>query len=99
MSVGPLVATSDHERAVRLQHVQLAEASFNPLPFDAAAAREFGKVASCLRREGRKTQARSFDAMIAAVALANVLPLHTCNPDDFEGIDDLVVVAVPHPHG
>jgi predicted nucleic acid-binding protein len=35
--------------------------------------------------------------MIAAVALANGLPLYTCNPDDFSGIDGLVVIAVTHP--
>ena len=37
------------------------------------------------------------DAMIAAVALANGLPLFTCNPDDFAGIDGPTVVAVTHP--
>jgi hypothetical protein len=31
------------------------------------------------------------------VALANGLPLYTCNPDDFAGIDGLVVVSVKHP--
>lgn len=37
------------------------------------------------------------DAMIAATALANELPLFTCNPDDFAGIEELAVVAVPYP--
>lgn len=40
---------------------------------------------------------RTFDAMIAAIALANDLPVYTCNPDDFEGIDELRVVVVPLP--
>jgi predicted nucleic acid-binding protein len=35
--------------------------------------------------------------MIAAICVANDLPIHTCNPDDFAGIDGLVVVEVPHP--
>jgi predicted nucleic acid-binding protein len=35
--------------------------------------------------------------MIAATALANGLPLYTCNPDNFAGIDDLMLIAVPHP--
>jgi len=35
--------------------------------------------------------------MIAATALANDLPVHTCNPDDFTAIDGLEVIAVPHP--
>ena len=97
LSVGPLVASSDAEREVRQAHVQQAEANFEPLPFDAAAARAFGRVAASLRRAGRKRSARAYDAMIAAVALAHGLPLHTCNPDDFSDIDGLVVVTVPHP--
>ena len=99
LSVGPLVARDDAERAARQAHLQQAEADFDPLPFDAAAARAFGQVAASLRRSGRKASARSYDAMIAATALANELPLYTCNPNDFSGIDDLEVVAVPHPAG
>lgn len=40
---------------------------------------------------------RAYDAMIAATAVANDLAVHTCNPDDFAGIDGLSVVAVPQP--
>ena len=80
-----------------LAHLQQAEATFDPLPFDADAARAFGRVAASLRRSGRKATERAYDAMIAAIAIANGLPLHTCNPDDFTGIDDLIVVAVPRP--
>ena len=35
--------------------------------------------------------------MIAAIAVANGIPLYTCNPADFTGIDDLTVIAVPQP--
>ena len=97
LSVGPLVASSDEERAARQAHVQQAEADFDPLPFDAQAARAFGRVAASLRRAGRKSHARAYDAMIAATALAHGLPVYTCSPDDFRGIDDLEVVAVPQP--
>lgn len=97
LSVGPLVATTDEERAARQAHLQQAEADFDPLPFDAAAARAFGAVAAALPRSGRKASARSYDAMIAAVAIANELPLHTCNPGDFIDIDALNLVRVPHP--
>lgn len=97
LSVGPLVASSEVERAARQAHLQQAEADFDPLAFDAAAARSFGQVAASLRRAGRKPAARAYDAMIAAVCVANQLPIHTCNPADFSGIDDLVVVDVPHP--
>ncbi len=97
LSVGPLVATNEKERTARQAHLQQAEADFNPLPFDAEAARAFGQVAASLRRSGRKVAARSFDAMIAATAMSNDLAVHTCNPADFEGIDGLSVIAVPHP--
>jgi tRNA(fMet)-specific endonuclease VapC len=97
LSVGPLVATTDAERAARQAHVQKAEADFDPLPFDASAARTFGRVAASLRRAGRKPSARAYDAMIAATALSNDLPVYTCNPADFAGIDGLTVVAVPVP--
>jgi predicted nucleic acid-binding protein len=97
LAVGPLVATDDAERARRQAHLQQAEADFVPLPFDDAAARAFGGVASSLRRAGRKTAARAYDAMIAATAIANGLPVYTCNPDDFAGIDGLEVIPVPVP--
>lgn len=97
LSVGPLVASDDHERAARQAHVQQAEADFDPLPFDAAAARSFGRVAASLRRAGRKPSARAYDAMTAAVCFENQLPIHTCNPSDSSGIDDLERIAVPHP--
>lgn len=97
LSVGPLVATTDEERSARQAHLQQAEADFEPLPFDAAAARSFGGVAAGLRRAGRKPAARAYDAMIAAIAIAHELAVHTCNPRDFVGIDGLRVVDVPHP--
>jgi predicted nucleic acid-binding protein len=97
LSVGPLIVKSDVERARRLAHLQQIEASFNPLPFDVDAARAFGSVAASLRQAGRKIESRRKDAMIAAIALANDLPVYTCNPRDFEGIDRLEVVPIPVP--
>ena len=94
---GPLVAGDESERVARQAHLQQAEADFDPLPFDGAAARAFGRVAASLRRSGRKATARAYDAMIAATALANDLPVYTCNPADFNGIDGLDVVAVAVP--
>jgi predicted nucleic acid-binding protein len=98
LSVGPLVASEESERVARQSQLQQAEADFEPIPFDAGAARAFGRVVASLRRSGRKPTARTYDAMIAATALANELPLYSCNPSDFSGIDGLDVVAVPVPH-
>jgi predicted nucleic acid-binding protein len=95
LSVGPLVATDEVERARRMAHLQQVEASFNPLPFDVGAARAFGGVVASLRQAGRKVAARRKDAMIAAIALASGLPVYTCNSRDFEGIDGLEIVTIP----
>ncbi len=97
LSVGPLVAADPGEQAIRQARLQQAEADFDPLPFDAAAARAFGRVAASLHRSGRKAQARAYDAMIAATAISNDLPLYTCNPADFEHIDELDLRPVSHP--
>jgi predicted nucleic acid-binding protein len=99
LSVGPLVARDEAERAARQAHLQQAESDFEPLAFDAAAARVFGRVSASLRRAGRQPAARAYDAMIAATAIAAGLPIYTCNPDDFNGIDDLEVIGLPVPPG
>lgn len=89
LSVGPLVAKSPGERIARQAVLQQVEADFQPLPFDDSAARAFGRVAAQLRNTGRKTTARAYDALIAATALANDLPVFTRNLDDFSGIESL----------
>lgn len=96
LSVGPVVATTDEDRVARQAHLQLAESDFDPIPFDADAARAFAFVASSLRAAGRKPAARAYDALIAATAISRGLPLYTCNPSDFDGIDrlDLRPVAI-----
>lgn len=97
LSVGPLVAVDEQERADRQARLQQAKADFDPLPFDVAAARAFGQVAAELRRGGGEASARAYDALIAATASANDLPPYTCSPADFLGISRLRVVPVPHP--
>jgi tRNA(fMet)-specific endonuclease VapC len=94
LSVGPLVATTDEERSARQSALQQVEADFHPIPFDDRAARAFGRVAAELRASGRKMTARAYDALIAATAVANDLPVFTRNPDDFSAIDLLTVVTV-----
>ena len=94
LAVGPLVTDDPDERAARQAVLQQAEADFTPLPFDAAAARAFARVAADLRGAGRRRAARAFDALIASVAVANGLPVHTADPDGFRGIRDLEVRTV-----
>jgi predicted nucleic acid-binding protein len=90
------------ERARRLDVLQRAEAEFDPIPFDAEAARIYGRVAAAMIAAGRKPRRRVTDLMIAAIAIAADLPLFTTNPADFSGLDGLLTVvpvarpAVPH---
>lgn len=94
LAAGPHVASDAKERGVRQDRLQRAEAAFDALPFDAAAARGYGRVYSAVVSTGRKARgARAVDLLIAATAAAAALPLYTRNVDDFRGLDDVVVVV------
>lgn len=98
LSAGPHHTEDRRERARRLDLLQRVESAFDPLPFDAEAARAFGQVCAAVLAAGRKTRGRISDLMIASVAIANRLPLYTTNPGDFDGLDELLtVVPVTHP--
>ena len=97
ISAGPYHTTDAAERARRTSVLQHVEATFEPLPFDAAAARAFGQVSAAVLAVGRKTRSRLADLMIASVAVSNGLPLYTSNPDDFRGLD-VVMTVVPVGH-
>lgn len=87
------------ERARRLDVLQRAESEFDPIPFDAEAARIYGRVTAAVIAAGRKPRRRATDLMIASVAIAQELPLLTTNPDDFSGLDELLtVLPVTRPH-
>jgi predicted nucleic acid-binding protein len=86
------------ERARRLEILQRAESEFDPVPFDAEAARIYGRVTAAVVAAGRKPHRRTIDLMIAATAIAEGLPLYTTNPADFNGVDTLVrIVPVTRP--
>ncbi|MFF3672243.1 PIN domain-containing protein [Microtetraspora malaysiensis] len=57
------------------------------------AAREYGQLWTAVIASGRNPRPRPADLMIACVAIANRLPLYTCNPKDFKGLDHLLTVA------
>lgn len=90
LAAGPH-ATDDHqERARRQDRLQRIEALMDPLPFDAAAARTYGRIYAATRSADRKPRgARAMDLLIAAVALANELPLVTRNPGDFDHLEGI----------
>jgi predicted nucleic acid-binding protein len=81
------------ERGRRLDVLQRAESEFDPIPFDTEAARIFGRVTAAIIAGGRKPRRRIADLMIAAIAIAEELPLFTTNPDDFAGLADLLTVV------
>lgn len=93
LASGPHAATDPGERALRQRRLQEAEATFEPLPFDAEAARAHGQIYGAVRSTGRSARGRVMDLQIAAVAVANGLPLYTRNPDDLRGLGGLVTVV------
>jgi len=95
LAAGPHATTDADERARRQDRLQRAEAAFDPLPFDADAARAYGRVYAAVTTAGRKARgARAVDLLIAASALANSLPLYTRDGDDFQALEDLVEITV-----
>jgi len=73
------------ERARRTEALQRAESEFDPIPFDAEAARIYGRVTAAVVAAGRKPRRRIADMMIAATAIAESLPLITTNPAITQG--------------
>ena len=94
LSVGPLIAKNAAEQIARQSVLQLVEAHFDPLAFDAHSARIFGRLAAQLRASGRKSSAKAFDTLIAATAIQHELPLFTKNVSGFANIEGLVLVEV-----
>lgn len=96
LAAGPHAAVNPGERARRQDRLQRAEATFAPLPFDAEAARAYGRVYAAVVAAGRKARgARAVDLMIAAIACSADLPLYTRNPKDFTALEGLVeIIAV-----
>lgn len=95
LAAGPHLAFSGTERANRQARLQQVEAMFEPLPFDAVAARSYGLIVAAVVEAGRSHRSRVADLLIAATAHANDLALYTRNQDDFAGLAKLVsVVAI-----
>jgi predicted nucleic acid-binding protein len=94
LAAGPHATDDAEERARRQDRLQRAEATFEPLPFDARAARAYGRVYPAIAHPGNKARSRrALDLLIAATALANDLPLYTRNPADFRDLAGLMDVV------
>jgi predicted nucleic acid-binding protein len=86
LGAGPHTTNDRIERARRLGRLQTVEASFDPLPFDSAAARGYAYLVGLVVAAGQNPRPRRIDLMIAATALSNHLPLYTRNPRDFAAV-------------
>lgn len=93
LAAGPAATQDLAERARRQDRLQRAEAAFEAVPFGSDAARAYGRIHAAVVAAGRQPRRRFADLLIAAVALAEGLPLVTRNPDDFAGLEDLLVVV------
>jgi len=87
---GVLVAADPDERARRAQRLGVIEATFDPLPVDAAVAREWGRLAAAVAERGGQPRRRVIDLVIAATANVHDVPLLTADTRDLAIIDDLV---------
>jgi predicted nucleic acid-binding protein len=92
---GVLVARDDDTRALRVRRLGIVEGRFDPLPFDAAAARECGRLHAAVSQRGGQPRRRALDLAIAATASVHGMPLLTFDASDFSIIDDLVDVRRP----
>jgi predicted nucleic acid-binding protein len=92
---GVLVARDPDERARRAQRLGVVEATFDPLPIDAAITREWGRLAAAVTNRGGQARRRTMDLAIAATANVAGVPLVTHNAADFQLIEDLVQVRTP----
>ncbi|HEX6761390.1 MAG TPA: type II toxin-antitoxin system VapC family toxin [Gaiellaceae bacterium] len=93
LAAGPHLAATLAESARRQARLQQVEAAFDPLSFDAEAARSYGQIVAANAEAGRSHRPRVADMLIAATAHANRLDLFTRNPGDFSGLDALVRIV------
>jgi predicted nucleic acid-binding protein len=87
---GTLIATDPDERARRAQRLGVIEATFDPLPVNAAVAREWGRLAAAVAERGGRPRRRAIDLAIAATANVHRVPLLTADVADLAIIEDLV---------
>jgi predicted nucleic acid-binding protein len=93
LAAGPHATEDDGERARRQDRLQWAAATWDPLPFDADAARAYGRVFAAVRAAGQSSRSRAADLLIASTAAAHGLPIYTRNPADLEALASVVRVV------
>lgn len=89
---GILRARDDEIRAVRLRRLALVESEFEALPIDGDVARAYGTIVAGARSAGRR-RPRTADALIAATAVANGVPVYT-RDRDFAGLPGVEAIIL-----
>jgi|SRR5438552_15571563 len=90
LAAGPHATQDTDERARRQDRLQWAISTWDALPFDADAARAYGRMFASARAAGQTSRARLADLLIASTAAANGLPLYTRNPSDFDALKSII---------
>src|SRR3954465_8388337 len=85
---GVQIARDPDERARRALRLGVIESTFEPLPIDAAVAREWGRLAAAVHERGGQPRRRALDLAIGATANVHHVPLLTHNASDFGLIAD-----------
>ncbi|HVL59489.1 MAG TPA: type II toxin-antitoxin system VapC family toxin [Burkholderiaceae bacterium] len=95
LAAGPNATDDRQERARRQDRLHWASATWEPVPFDAEAARMYGRLFAAARAAGQTSRARLADMLIAATAAAHGLPVYTRNPEDLRALKRIVqVIAI-----
>lgn len=92
---GVLIAPDEETRALRIRRLGSIEDHFDALPFDAAAARECGRLHALVAQRGGQPRRRALDLAIAATASVHGVPLLTYNAKDFQIIAGEIDVRTP----
>jgi len=92
LAAGPHATEDKDERARRQDRLHWATATWDPMPFDAEAARLYGRMFAASRAAKQSSRSRLADLLIASTAAANSLPLYTRNPADFTAVKQIVKI-------
>jgi predicted nucleic acid-binding protein len=79
----------------RVGRLGVIEATFEPLPIDAAVAREWGRLSAAVASRDGQPRRRVVDPAIAATANVHGVPLVTRDADVLRSIGDLVDLRPP----
>lgn len=91
LQLGVLMAADGATRAMRLRTLTYVESTFEPVPVDVAAAREWARLVAHCRRKRRRVPVN--DLWIAATALVHDLSVLTQDAD-YDGVPGLRVVKL-----